>query len=103
MYSVQVHVHVYTVHVLYNLLVHVHVDDDYDEYGRSLEEDEPLSPHTAGETVHAVHAVSVVSILHSYDDLLCCDALFYLVWNVRFDFFHSPHSSVLYRAVHVPS
>jgi hypothetical protein len=24
------------------------VDDDYDEYGRSLEDDEPLSPSTAG-------------------------------------------------------
>ena len=58
-------VHVYTVHVLYNVLVHV--DDDYDEYGRSLEEDEPLSPHTAGETVQCM---SVVLTLHSYDDLL---------------------------------
>ena len=60
-----IHVHVYTVHVLYNVLVHV--DDDYDEYGRSLEEDEPLSPHTAGETVQCM---SVVLTLHSYDDLL---------------------------------
>ena len=24
------------------------IDDEYDEYGRSLEEDEPLSPSTAG-------------------------------------------------------
>ena len=28
------------------------VDDDYDEYGRSLEDDEPLSPSTAGNDMY---------------------------------------------------
>ena len=43
MYTCTVHVHVYTCYS---------VDDDYDEYGRSLEDDEPLSPSTAGSDMY---------------------------------------------------
>ena len=35
------------------------VDDDYDEYGRSLEDDEPLSPNTAGMAFY-------LTVFHNY-------------------------------------
>ena len=40
------------------MYIHVHcmsfADDDYDEYGRSVEDDEPLSPNTAGSLTYCI-------------------------------------------------